>query len=380
MNESELHTGSPYRTIFADPAVRWIGLTGAWTAFGLFMGWQTYYQSKLAGDPMTIADSLMSELVYAYLWALLTPLILRLAWKFPLDARHPFRNSFLHLVLSALTAFVHKSLYHLILMNASGTFGPFAWTRFIRAVWNYLDYGIILYWILILLYHAVEYYRRSREQELRAVNLAAELTHAQLQTLRMQLHPHFLFNTLNAVSVLIGRKPDAAREMLGRLSGLLRRTLAEEHRMDVPLREEIDLLGLYLAIEKVRFEDRLTVSLDVGPETLDAVIPSFLLQPFVENAMRYGVARKPGPALVEIRTSRNDTFLRLEIMDNGPGLPPDGERRDGIGFTNTRSRLEQMYGTSYRFTAANRNGGGAHIILEIPFRADHLPPRTVPEP
>jgi two-component system LytT family sensor kinase len=367
MENVSFYHDNNYRAIIRRAPTRWFVLIGAWTAFGTFMGWQSYYQQKLAGGTALIGPALFSELVYAYLWAALTPVIFRLAWKFPLDSRRWLRNGSLHLVLGAAVALLHKSAYHLIVMSAQASETPIDWARFSRAIWSYLDYGVILYLVLILIYHAVEYYRLSREQEMRAVNLAAQLTQAQLQTLRMQLHPHFLFNTLNAISVLTERKPETARAMIGKLSELLRLTLAGDHQTVVTLRNEHELLGLYLEIEKIRFEDRLTISLLVGPETLDALIPSFLLQPFVENSMRYGVAKKPGPAQVELRTAKTNGLLRLEILDNGPGIPPATELREGIGFSNTRHRLEQLFGNGFTFTAGNRKEGGAHIIIDIPF-------------
>ena len=216
------------------------------------------------------------------------------------------------------------------------------------------------------------YYGRYRERERDAERLAAGLTEARLQALKMQLQPHFLFNTLNAISALIPAEAKPARRMVARLGDLLRIALEHEETQEVTLREELAFLQPYLEIEQARLEDRLTVVMEIAPETLDARVPHLMLQPLVENAIRHGIAPRIEPGRVEISAASgaDDRFLHLEVRDDGPGLGRDGGTgsRKGVGLTNTRSRLEQLYDGEHRFEFANRPEGGTVVRIFLPFR------------
>jgi len=207
-----------------------------------------------------------------------------------------------------------------------------------------------------------------REQELAAAQLETQLVQAQLQALQMQLQPHFLFNTLHAISTLMHRDVDAAEKMLARLSDLLRLTLENGSTQTVMLKDELEFLKKYLEIEEIRFADRLTIRTAIAPDALDALVPNLILQPIVENAIRHGIAPRAQPGRVEITARRVDGKLRLEVQDDGPGLRP-GNGREGLGLKNTRERLARLYQGAHRLELESPPEGGVRVTLEIPFRS-----------
>src|SRR6185436_7564987 len=211
------------------------------------------------------------------------------------------------------------------------------------------------YAILLCGVYVAAYYARYRERELAASQLQGQLAHAQLQALRMQLNPHFLFNALNSISMLVrgGRSGEAVR-MLAGLGDLLRGVLEEERPNEVPLREELDFLTRYLAIEQIR-ADRLQVRMEVAPELMEARVPTLILQPLVENAIRHGISRSSAAGLVEIGARRENGSLLLSVRDDGPGLSA-GDGREGVGLTNTRARLARMYGDAQGLVLENAEG------------------------
>lgn len=352
----------PYRPVIADRTQRWCAIVGFWTAFGLFMASQTHFTTSHGPSPLTWGVSLWRELVYAYLWIPLTPLILRLAARFPLHRGRWVLTGALHLALSAAVAFLHKFSYHLVLaLDARGTVSLDA---IFPAVFSYIDYGILIYWFLVILYLSSEYYRQYRDAAVAAAELETQLARAQIQALRMQVQPHFLFNTLNTISVLIPERPDVAQRMILKLSELLRLTLDVQHDQTVPLREEMEILRRYLEIEQLRFQDRLTVRLDLDPATLAADVPQLILQPLVENAMRHGVARQRGPAEVVVRSRQENGSLVLEVEDTGPGA--DAPFREGIGISNTRARMERLYGSRYSMDFTRTATGRFVARLALP--------------
>jgi LytS/YehU family sensor histidine kinase len=229
-----------------------------------------------------------------------------------------------------------------------------------------MQWNVVIYWVLVGATHAFHYYERFRERELRASQLEAELAQAQLHRLRAQLHPHFLFNALNAISTLIETDPEAADRMLSQLAGLLRESLREDAPHEVSLRDELSFLDRYLEIEKTRFPDRLSVALDIHPAMLDARVPHLLLQPLVENAIRHGIARRAGAGRIEIRAWRENGYLRLEVKDNGPGLRDPEIKGKGIGLVNTRARLERLHGQKTLLTLRGLPEGGAVASVTLP--------------
>src|SRR5438445_4160706 len=190
----------------------------------------------------------------------------------------------------------------------------------------------------------------------------------------MQLNPHFLFNTLHSISSLMHKDIEAADKMITRLSDLLRAALQGAGTQEVSLREELALLQLYLAIEQIRFGNRLTVKMDVGPDTLDAQVPNLILQPLVENAIRHGIELQARPGFIELRAERHDGILSVVVSDDGAGLSEKGRIREGAGLSNTRARLRELYGAEHRFELLPRESGGVRVELSIPFHKDRQAP------
>jgi LytS/YehU family sensor histidine kinase len=237
--------------------------------------------------------------------------------------------------------------------------------------------NLLLYWTVVGLWHAYDYYRRFRERERRAAQLELEaavlekqLAQSQLEALKMQLHPHFLFNTLNSISVLMRDDTQAANRMLLRLSELLRIALKSESKQEISLQQELEFLGSYLEIEQTRFQDRLTVNFDIEKETLDAYIPNLILQPIVENAIRHGIAPRAEAGLIQINSRRKNGFVELCVNDNGAGMNESKVPTNGIGLTNTRKRLEKLYGEQYGFEKSSPTVGGVQVKLTIPFHTN----------
>ena len=244
------------------------------------------------------------------------------------------------------------------------------WTYVQKQYLTQLDWLLATYFFLVGLGHAMEYWREARERAVSAERLQTRLAEAQFQALQRQLQPHFLFNTLHTISSLMRSDVEAADLMIDRLSELLRMSLRSQAQ-EVSVKQELEILQSYLAIEQTRFRDRLSVSIDVDPEVLDAYVPHLLLQPLAENAVRHGIAPRARPGRIEIRARRSHARLELEVNDSGDGLPPDrlNALNDGVGLSNTRARLAHLYGASHAFTFANRAEGGFRVSISIPFRS-----------
>ncbi len=221
--------------------------------------------------------------------------------------------------------------------------------------------------------YALEARGRLRAQEMTAARLEAQLARSQLEALRVQLQPHFLFNTLNAISMMARKgETDGAVRMLAGLSDLLRLALSSVGKAEVPLRLELDFLERYLALQQIRFSDRLTVKMRISPEALDARVPSLVLQPLAENAVRHGLSPQDEGGLLEIGAERSGADLVLTVRDTGVGLPPESERRGGVGLQNVRARLAVLYPDAHRFTLQNHPGGGTLAVVCIPFHREGL--------
>ena len=253
------------------------------------------------------------------------------------------------------------------LWNEAGAAFPFTLPpHFYQTSWFYAFCVLLIAFIGSLGYH---FYRSYKDREQTASRLQAQLAQAELQVLKMQLQPHFLFNTLHAISSLMQKDLEAADEMMARLGDLLRYTLESLGAQEVELRQELEMLDHYIEIEKIRLADRLTVRVDIPAELLSAMVPNLILQPIVENAIRYGIAPHPTGGCVDITAQRVNTGIRITISDDGPGLPE--RAKEGVGFTNTRARLEQLYGTHHHFSCTNRAEGGACVTLEFPLRIEN---------
>jgi two-component system, LytTR family, sensor kinase len=353
-------------------------VVGAWTLFGFFFSTQLYLNAFYHGHALPFSFVLIPWLICGYLWAALTPVALWLARRFPLEKELIVRRVALHLLFAVLISVLQLVAYTLVFQTLvvrrpSNSFFPLG--PFQDVLFGQFHFNLLLYCVLIGLYQTFDYYRRFREREQRAAQLELEaaqletqLTRAQLDALKMQLHPHFLFNTLNTISVLMEEDVGAANEMLLRLSELLRAALKNNEAHEVTLEEELQFLEKYLQIEQARFQDRLKVRIDPAPETLAAYLPNLILQPLVENAIRHAVAPSTKVTTVEICSRQQNGRLHLSVSDNGEGMMDHATPTNGIGLRNTRARLEKLYGPDQDFRLETNAGGGVHISITIPFR------------
>jgi sensor histidine kinase YesM len=238
---------------------------------------------------------------------------------------------------------------------------------------------LMIFWAASAAIHGVEFYRRLRARERQALILEQRLTRARLDALTAQIRPHFLFNTLNSITTLIRRDPEGAEKMVMQLADLLSATLRSPEEQEISLREEMDLLDSYVSIMQVRFGSRLSVERDVSASTTDALVPAFILQPLVENAFEHGIARRPGPGRIRIAAFRNNGSLEIVIGDDGPGIVSESasgindspnSKTNGIGLSNTRKRLAELYSGSASLTIDSRAGKGTDVRIAIPFRAN----------
>lgn len=232
----------------------------------------------------------------------------------------------------------------------------------------YFHTSLTIYWTTVIVAHASQYYRGLREGETKAAQLATQLAQAQLRALEMQIHPHFLFNTLNSIAALLHQDVEAADRMIARLGDFLRLTLKRSDDQIIDFAEELEFLKCYLDIERTRFHDRLVVDIEVDPLALEVKVPNLILQPIVENAIRHGIARQTSSGRISIRAYTHKERLVMQVEDNGPGLKPNGGPTPfgGIGLNNTRARLKQFYGDDYQIDVANASGHGVIVTLDIP--------------
>lgn len=314
-------------------------------------------------------------------WALVTPIVARLVVRFPLGGPHTAAHAGAHLLgaagMTLLTGLLTAIVWvpYRLLTDPARTALDVLTAIQIRSI--FLD--VVFYAGLVAIFHALDYQRRLRDRELRQAQLETQLVQAQVEALRMQLNPHFLFNTLHAISSLMDEDVRKARRMLVDLSALLRLSLDSVGEQEVPLEQELAFLDRYLQIEQVRFGDRLSFELDVEEEALPALVPNLLLQPLVENALKHAVAPFAGPGRVALRARRDGDTLLLSVEDDGPGLPglsgdgaPPLPPKKGIGLRNTRERLERLYGREHVFTLEDIPSGGLAVRIRIPF---HTQPR-----
>jgi two-component system LytT family sensor kinase len=354
--------------VLRTPAIR---LLATWLAVALFFSAQNVLVAAARNRTFDWQWDVYHEFVYALTWAAFTPLVLSAGRRWPLGSGSWWRTIPPHLGRMALLApaqIVTADAVHYAGLALLGRQPPV--TTFLAGlsggiVWGTLT-GFLYYWLLLGIQAAFLYQRMYREQRVAAAELEGRLTLAQLEALRLQLHPHFLFNTLNAISAFVEADPERARRMIARLGELLRRTLNGGTAAELPLTQELDLLAPYLEIQRIRFGDRLSIEVEVSDGAGEALIPTLMLQPLVENALEHGVKRTLDGARVRLRAERAGGCLRLEIADNGPG-PTGGSQ--GVGLANTRARLAGLYGDAARFELKAVETGGTVVTIELPFRS-----------
>ena len=341
---------------------------GAWTLYALLAASQSFL-SRAYSQPIAFKPAFLYALLDAYTWAFLTPFVLWLGSRFAIQ-----KNNWGYTVpLQIFFAIVFAVIYVQIFVHLLPVIGYRASARMTTTVFLARFHSDLLtYWVLIGLRHAVDYYRKYQDRELKATQLEARLAQAQLQVLKMQLQPHFLFNTLHAISALVHKDAEAADRMINRLAEFLRLTLESVGVQEVSLQGELESLDKYLEIEQVRFGSRLTVHRSVAWETLDVLVPNLILQPLVENAVRHSIAPRASGGRIEILARREEGNLVLEVLDDGPGSRT-APLSEGVGLTNTRARLQQLYGSAQSMDLRTEPGGGFGVRLTLPAR------RTRPE-
>ncbi|MCA9729878.1 MAG: histidine kinase, partial [Candidatus Eisenbacteria bacterium] len=303
----------PRRTAFA------IG----WGVFALFYTLQSYTFHLSVGQSAAWGPFLANEALFVGLLAVQTPLILHLAGRYPIAGRRRGRHLALHVAAALVFGFAHRFVVELITRSLRATpERPFVWPHVWQSTIGSFEIGVFAYFVVLLAAAFWDSYGRYQAERLQAAHLRADLSAAQLETLRMQVQPHFLFNTLNAISVLIDQDPAAARTMIASLSDFLRATLTEGGRQEIPLAREVELLRTYLKIEQTRFGERLEVRFRIADDAESIAVPALVLQPLVENAIRHGISRRTGRSRIEIEATLADGALLLAVRDQA--LPDPG--------------------------------------------------------
>lgn len=347
---------------------RWSFPIGA--GLGVVSGFHDYAIAKAFGQDMSLSYWVAGEVLLFWFWAFFTPWILLMMRRFPLRRALWMRSGLIHLAAYTALAGLYTGYYWTTDRWLGPNNGPGLKNDFLHSFSVAISGGFVKYYLPILVagYIGV-YYTQLREEEVRNAQLASLLGQAQLRTLKAQLQPHFLFNTLHSIATLVYTDARRADEMISRLSDLLRMTLEAEEIERVPLRQEMDYVQKYLAIEQTRFSDRLTIELNIDPTTLEFPVPYFLLQPIVENCVRHGISRKAQGGSISLRTSLSGERLRINISDDGPGAGvPYGNGRSGLGLKNVRERLEQFYDGDFEFSIQGSSQGTC-VELLLPFAA-----------
>ena len=352
---------------------RWLLLPAVWAVPALLGVAETLAFARMAGRDFPLWRAVLTQAPQWAVYALLTPAIFALGRRLPLGGRHVARNVPAHV----LAALVVGALYAAVATFGTLSFSPYPQTRGAGQVWvswylSALPLTMLTYFGVVGVGYALAYFAESRRREIEAAQLGAQLAEARLGALRMQLHPHFLFNSLNAVTVLArdGDGPGVVR-MLEHLSELLREVLRTDRAHEVPLAEELSFARRYLAVEQVRFSDRLEVSWRVDDGLVGERVPSFILQPLVENALRHGIAPRSAAGRLEIGARVDgDGMLELWVQDDGAGLPADWSGREdhGVGLSNTAARLAQLHGERAALALAGVPDGGTRASIRLPRR------------
>lgn len=366
------------------PWLIWVVSFAVWSLVALAAGVTTYRLYAATRSPISFTSALILEACDILTYAPLTPFVFAFATRYPIRRSNWTYRSLLYLAAGIVFAAVHVAMR---LATPYGFWDPkyHAWRS---AIWNSYTHTLGVQWSvfpeqfltslfndiaetfipIVIVAHAVSYNRTIRERELRAARLEGQLAKARLQTLKNQLQPHFLFNTMHSISSLMLTDVRAADQMMARLGDLLRMSLESAETQITTLRREVEFSSCYLEIEKVRFAEKLRVTFDISAETLDASVPHLLLQPLVDNAVKHGISKLPEGGEIQIAAKSQGDQLQIEISDNGPGSSQKGTVPSfGLGLRITRERLESLYGRDQRLELLSLPGGGTMVRVRIPF-------------
>lgn len=349
----------------------WAVSFGVWIPLSAYFGFVVYHWQRNSGEAVNFFPIAEKHIILYAFAGIFSPIVYTLGKRFPLESGKWMKHVPLHVAASLLFALTH-AIYRISVLPVKDVMSNVP-SSHLMVVWRFfvsytMDSSIFIYWPIVALSQLALYRQRSLDREVRGAELQKELAEAQLRALKMQVHPHFFFNTLHAISSLMHTDVQSADKMIARLSELLRMSLEGSDVQECPLWQEMEFLEKYMQIEQIRFSDRLTVALEIDPETRDAVVPYMILQPLVENAVRHGVSKRTVGGIVRIRASRENGFLRLSVRDNGPGfsLPVNGQS-GGLGLANTQERLKKLYGMRQNFSMQMVPGEGVEVVLLLPF-------------
>lgn len=343
--------------------INWLRIALAWGMFSVFMIVVVYVQALSGAGPVSWRTAVLGPLLYGLIWMLFTPLVFWLAARFDLTAgrRGWVSSALVHagasMFLTVLFRVLHVTL--LFLMGAPGI--VLSWATILSNV----NIWIPAYWMLLFVAYALDFYERYHRRTLDAAQLEMQLVQAQLQALKMQLQPHFLFNTLNAIATLIDDEPRMAQRMTAKLGEFLRLVLDNTDEHQVTLAQELHFAQLYLEMEQIRFSDRLSITYQLAPDTLPALVPNLLLQPLIENAVKHGLTAASGAGAIHIQADQQDGRLVLQVSDNGRGSDQANSR--GIGLRNSEERLRALYGSRYALAIHTAPQQGFAVRIELPF-------------
>ena len=356
------------RTVLQQRWARWLLGFAFWTLLGLSFASQFYISSAKAGLEVSWRQAVGYALGDWYVFAALSVPVIQLARRFHFEAGTWGRSLAAHLAGGVTFSLAYMVIRAWIGQWQSGATFAEAFRPLLVKTWHF---NLLVYCVILAVTQAFDYYRKYRERELHASELEKRLVQAKLQALQMQLNPHFLFNTLHSISSLMHKDVEAADRMIMRLGDMLRAALESSDTQEVTLRAELVFLQRYLEIEQIRFGDRLTVKLDIAPDTFAAQVPNLILQPLVENAIRHGIEPHARPGRIELRARRQADVLALDVCDNGAGLQNHDPTKEGVGLSNTRTRLQELYGQAHRFELGRAPEGGLSVQLTIPFRVEN---------
>ncbi len=343
-----------------------------WLLPALLSGFDSFMQDKLDGRAIHWRWVIFNSIDWL-LYAVLTPVVFRASRRWPLARPHLGRNVAVHIGGALAMCVAWATLGSFVRLAVFGIPKEFTLPRYFMGlagwIFTTLPFGTGVYFALVGIEHATYFFSEARERETQAALLAGQLAEARLGALRMQLNPHFLFNSLNAITVLVrDQRTGEASRILELLSDVLRQVLRTETSPETTLNAELEFTQRYLAIEQVRFSDRLRVSMVIDDNVRGALVPRFILQPLVENALRHGIARRVDEGLLELTARAEGDTLLLGVSDNGPGLASDIAESDGLGLRNTRERLAALYRDRARLEVRNREGGGVIATVRLPYR------------
>jgi two-component system, LytTR family, sensor kinase len=361
--------------LFGPPVnLPWMAVLAFWAAVAVVDQMRMFLLALSRGSAaFDVAAFLMTRSVDAIVWTLITAATVRLTVRYPIQRPRVAGAAFVHLAACIAAALFSVAVNWLVGVLYVGPipFAPFTATIFHANAFSYV--------LVAAFAHLLVFVRHARSRAVQAAQLRAELADAQIEVLKAQIEPHFLFNTLNSISELVHENPAAAEQMIDRLEHLLHMAIAERHAVEVPLEREIEFLRAYLEIQQTRFQDRLEVSFEVDDDTRGALVPTFLLQPLVENAIRHGIAPRASRGRVVVSSRRDGPVLRLSVSDDGVGLRNGGAQREGLGLRNTAARLHSLFGPAQRFAVRPGPQQGVEASMEIPFRTVNPLRNVLPE-